>query len=395
MKRAHGAVLPGKEAGLGLARSMMSRFAPSSVRWHYEHGLFLSSIRAAGMYWHNDKLVNEADAMTASLVREDGSIVGYDKSEYNLDQINPGKNLFPLLEKTRDMRYRVAIDSLADQLRSQPRTKSGGYWHKLVYPEQIWLDGLYMAQPFRAALAVLDRDGGAFEDIASQLEAAAERTRDPLTGLFRHAWDESKTQLWADPDTGKSPNAWGRAMGWFAMALVDVLELIPRGEAVFSRIAALVEHLARALARFQDEETGLWYQVVDMGGREGNYLEASASSMLSYAFAKAVRLDVLPLSPWKAAADRACEGLAERFLRVEEDGLHLDGTCAVAGLGGSPYRDGSFDYYVNEPVRSDDFKGVGPFILAQIEYARSRDESIRQQNFMVSSSVSGGEESDS
>jgi unsaturated rhamnogalacturonyl hydrolase len=386
MKRARGAVLPGKEAGLGLARSAMSRFAPSDVRWHYEHGLFLSAVRAAGAYWEDDDLVRQADFRIASLVRDDGSIVGYSKSEYNLDQINPGKNLFPLLAGTGDGRYRIAIDLLADQLRSQPRTKSGGYWHKLVYPEQIWLDGLYMAQPFRAALAALDTDAEVFEDIVMQLETAAEKTRDPITGLLRHAWDESRTQLWADEETGRSPNAWGRAMGWYAMALVDVLDFIPVGEVLFSKIAALLEPLARALERFQDEETGLWYQVVDMGGREGNYLEASVSSMLSYAFAKAVRLGALPVEPWRSAADRACEGLVERFLRVDDEGFHLEGTCAVAGLGGSPYRDGSYDYYVGEPIRLDDFKGIGPFILAQIEYARSREDPASVRRSVLSSS---------
>jgi unsaturated rhamnogalacturonyl hydrolase len=371
-KRARGAGAPGREAGLGLARSAMARFSPGEARWNYEQGLFLMAARAAGEAWGDESLVRSADARTASLIGADGSIAGYRKDEYNLDQVNAGKNLFPLLAETGDARYRAAIDALAAQLAAQPRTRSGGYWHKQIYPEQVWLDGLYMAQPFRARLAALDGDEAAAVDVVEQLELIAGMTRDPATGLLRHAWDESRTQLWADPETGRSPNAWGRAMGWYAMALVDVLDWVPaRGDAS-SRIGTLLRALAEALARFQDRATGLWSQVVDQGGRAGNYLEASVSCMLAYAFAKGVRLGALEPSPWSAVADRACEGAATRFLRAEADGLHLDGTCAVAGLGGSPYRDGSFDYYVREPVRADDFKGVGPFILAQIEYDRAR-----------------------
>jgi unsaturated rhamnogalacturonyl hydrolase len=374
MKRARGAPAPGREAGLGLARSAMARFAPADARWNYEHGLFIMAARAAGEAWGDAQLVRSATARAASLVREDGSIVGYSRAEYNLDQINAGKNLFPLLYETGDKRYRAAIDELASQLASQPRTRAGGYWHKLIYPEQVWLDGLYMAQPFRAALASTDGDGAALEDVAAQLELIAEKARDPATGLLRHGWDEGRTQLWADPESGRSPNAWGRAIGWYAMALVDVLDWVPAGGRIASRLSGILSDLAGAVARYQDGETGLWYQVVDQGAREGNYLEASVSCMLSYSLAKGVRLGALGEAPWRSASGRACEGAVARFLRVEEDGLHLDGTCAVAGLGGSPYRDGSYDYYVRERVRADDFKGVGPFILAQIEYARARGD---------------------
>jgi unsaturated rhamnogalacturonyl hydrolase len=374
-RRARGAPAPGREAGLGLARSAMARFSPAEVRWNYEHGLLLMAVREAGEAWGDESLVRSADRRTASLVRPDGSIAGYSRGEYNLDQVNPGKNLFPLLAGDRDGRYRIAIGSLAAQLAAQPRTRAGGYWHKQIYPDQVWLDGLYMAQPFRARLASMDGDEASLEDVAAQLELIAEKARDPATGLLRHAWDESRTQLWADPESGRSPNAWGRAMGWYAMALVDVLDWVPKGGALAARIAALLEPLAAALARWQDGGTGLWRQVVDQGERGGgNYLEASVSCMLSYAFAKGARLGALGSEPWRSVADRACEGAVARFLRAEDDGLHLDGTCAVAGLGGSPYRDGSFEYYIRERARADDFKGVGPFILAQVEYSRARGD---------------------
>jgi len=378
-KRVREAASPGRDAGLGLARSAMARYAKAEVRWHYEHALFLAAARAAGLSWADAELVRAADDRIAFLVREDGSIVGYSLADYNLDQINPGKNLFELHDSERDGRYGKAIGLLSAQLESQPRTKAGGYWHKLIYPDQVWLDGLYMAQPFRARLAAAEGRSRDFDDIAAQLELIALKARDPGTALLRHAWDEGRTQLWADPETGRSPNAWGRAIGWYAMALVDVLDWIPGKLEAASKVSGLLRSTAEAVARYQDERTGLWHQVVDSGGREGNYLEASVSSMLSYAIAKGVRLGVLEAEPWRRIADRACEGSVRRFLRAEPDGLHLDGTCAVAGLGGSPYRDGSFAYYVREPVRADDFKGVGPFILANIEYdlARSAAEPSR------------------
>ncbi len=361
---------PGRQAGLALALSVMASYTEETAAWHYEHGLFLLAARAAGEAWGEGGLVSASDRIMRHFVGKDGSIAGYRREDFNLDQINPGRNLFELLKDDSDGRIRAAIEVLASQLRDQPRTRSGGFWHKRIYPDQMWLDGLYMAGPFRARYAAELGSGEGLEDLVSQFELAARKTRDPRTGLHYHAWDESALQLWANAETGCSPNFWGRAMGWFAMAIVDSLDWIPPGHPGRSRLSAIFAELASSLMRFQDEGTGLWHQVVDQGGREGNYLEASVSSMLAYSFAKASRLGIVSGAQIAGAARRAYRGCLARFLRTSGEGkVSLEGTCSVAGLGGDPYRDGSYEYYVGESVKTDDFKGVGPFILASIEHA--------------------------
>lgn len=366
------ALSPGREAGLGLARSAMARYPKAEASWHYEHGLFLGAAMRAGEAWGDGALGREASARAASLVSPEGTIKGYATGEYNLDMVASGRNLFDLLAETGEPRFRTAIETLEAQLRSQPRTPSGGLWHKLIYPDQMWLDGLFMAQPFQTLYATRFERPDLLGDVVFQFSLLAGKAKDPRNGLLRHAWDERRTQLWADPETGRSPNHWGRAMGWFAMALVDVIELLPAGYPGRAELGAIAAGLAEALLAFQDGATGLWYQVVDQGSREGNYLEASVSSMLAYAFLKGSRLGALEPGRFLPAARRAYEGCCERFLRRDEGGgIHLEGICAVAGLGGSPYRDGSFEYYAGEPLRTDDFKGVGPFVLASAEYGRA------------------------
>jgi len=361
--------LGARDAGLSLARAAMSRYAPVSTSWHYEHGLFLASILEAGEAWGDSELALAARSRVSSLVGPGGSIREYRREDYNLDMINSGKNLFRLLAESGEERFRIAIESLELQLAEQPRTPSGGLWHKLIYPDQMWLDGLYMAQPFQARYARAFDRPELFDDVVLQFSLVAEMARDPRNGLLRHAWDESRKQLWAETATGRSPNAWGRAMGWFAMALVDALEQMSAAHAGRSRLVGILSSLAESLAAYQEEASGLWYQVVDQGGRAGNYLEASASCMFAYAFLKGARLGFLDAARFRPLAERAYSGALARFLKLGPGGeAHLEGTCAVAGLGGSPYRDGSYEYYIGEPVRTDDFKGVGPFILASVEY---------------------------
>ncbi len=364
--------------GLGLARSLAPSHLGAAARWHYEEGFLLGAIRAAGLLWDAPELARGVDETVASFVTPGGDdggssengvrIRGYRKAEYNLDQINPGKNLFPLLERPDGARFRSAIELLRGQLSSQPRTPSGGYWHKLIYPDQMWLDGLFMAEPFFARYAATFGEPGLFAHVASQFSIAEKAMRDPATGLLHHGWDESRRQKWADPATGLSPHFWGRAIGWFAMALVDCLEWIPRPDPESRRLADILARVAAAMAAHQDPVTGLWWQVVDEAGRDGNYLEASVSAMMSYSLAKAVRLDFLPAMPYRTMASRAYAGCVDHFLRRDDAGeWHFEGTCAVAGLGGNPYRDGSFSYYIGEPVRTDDCKGAAPFILAAME----------------------------
>jgi unsaturated rhamnogalacturonyl hydrolase len=299
-------------------------------------------------------------------VKADGSILTFKLADFNLDNISPGRALLSAYEATGVDKYRAAADTLREQLRRQPRTKEGGFWHKNIYPNQMWLDGLFMAAPFYAAYARTFHEEGAFDDIAHQFIAIARHTRDPVTGLFYHAWDESKQQRWADPQTGRSPCFWGRAMGWYAMALVDVLDFFPADHPKRAELVAILQDLSRAVLAFRNEKTHLWYQVVDQHEREGNYFETSASCMFAYCFAKGVAGGYL--SPgYRAAAEETFRGVIEQKVTIDRHGyVDLHGTCRGAGLGGIPYRDGSFAYYVGEPQRTNDMKGVGPFLLAAI-----------------------------
>jgi unsaturated rhamnogalacturonyl hydrolase len=300
-------------------------------------------------------------------VTPEGNIRTYRVGEFNLDQINPGKLLFQAYAQTGDERYRKAIELLRNQLQNQPRTASGGFWHKKIYPNQMWLDGIYMAAPFYAEYALTFDEPEAFDDLTGQIILIEQHTRDPQTGLLYHAWDESKAMAWADPQTGCSPHFWGRAMGWYVMALVDVLDFLPYNHKNHAALAAILQNLAASLIRFQDAATGLWYQVVDAAGRPGNYRESSVSAMLAYGFAKGVRKNLLS-SEYLLSAQRAYRGLLENQIKVDSQGLvTLENTCGAAGLGGNPYRDGSYKYYVNEKIVTNDFKGVGPFVLAALE----------------------------
>jgi unsaturated rhamnogalacturonyl hydrolase len=359
-----------------MALSVMRRYTRDEVKWHYEHGLVLQSVWIAGGAAREPSFRAWVKAMYDTMIDGDGRILSYRDDEYNLDQINMGKLLFDLFRETGDERYRVAIETLHTQMEHQPRTPSGGFWHKKIYPQQMWLDGVYMAEPFNARYIreFGKPDANAFADVVHQFTLMADKARDPKTGLLYHAWDESRKQRWAYPETGCSPHFWGRALGWYCMALVDTLEVIPEDYTdTRARLAAIARSLVQPILAVQEKESGLWYQVLDHAGRDKNYLESSASAMFCYFFLKMLRGGLAEKSAETAlrkAADRAWEGLVR--LKVEEDPdhgseLHLKDICAVAGLGGTPYRDGSYEYYVGERVSTDDFKGVGPFILAGIE----------------------------
>ena len=348
-----------------LADSVRRRNAP--YRWHYECGLMH---RAIGQVWlqtgdvqYYDYIKRDVD----SFVGADGSIKTYSVEEYNLDQINPGRILFLLYRTTGEEKYKKAMHLLRRQLAGQPRTSEGGFWHKQIYPYQMWLDGIYMASPFYAQFAKTFDEPAAFDDVARQIILIEKHTRDPQIGLLYHGWDESKQQRWANPQTGCSPHFWGRAMGWYAMAIVDVLDYLPAAHPRRADILAILERLSRAIVAVQDEATGLWYQVLDQGQRAGNYREASASCMFVCALAKAVRQGYLGPT-YLDVARRGYQGILEHLLRLDDQGLvNLEKTCGVGGLGGTPYRDGSYAYYISEKVVTNDYKGVGPFILASIE----------------------------
>ncbi|HEY3053224.1 MAG TPA: glycoside hydrolase family 88 protein, partial [Thermoanaerobaculia bacterium] len=351
--------------------------ATERPRWEYTPGLVLKAVLDVAQRTLDDRYWNYVKSYYDGMISADGTIRDYKLEDYNLDRINPGKPLFALYEKTHDAKYRKAIETLRRQLREHPRTSEGGFWHKKRYPHQMWLDGLYMAAPFLAQYAKVFDEPAAFDDVIDQYAIMEKHARDPKTGLLYHGWDESKQQKWADPKTGHSPAFWGRAMGWYAMGLVETLDFIPPAHPRRGELIAILDRLAEAVTRVQDPKTGVWWQVLDQGGREGNYLEASASSMFAFALLKASRHGYID-AKYGALGRRAYEGIIKQFIDVDDHGLvNIKNVCQGAGLGGDPekerYRDGTYEYYVHEKVRTNDPKGVGPFIFASLEMERNRD----------------------
>jgi unsaturated rhamnogalacturonyl hydrolase len=350
--------------------AVMARHPVVHKEWDYTAGVVLLGAEELARRTKQGRYTEYVQRNMDLVINPDGTIRTYELEEFNLDQIKQGQLLFALYEKTKAEKYRKAIELLREQLRRQPRTKEGGFWHKQIYPHQMWLDGIYMASPFLVQYGVTFGDTAAVNDAARQILLIARHTRDPRTGLYYHGWDESKKQIWADPQTGLSPNFWGRAVGWYAMAVVDVLEQLPPSHPDRPAIIRVLRELADAVADVQDPFTGLWYQVLDQPNRAGNYHETSASSMFVYALAKGARQGHLDAA-LKLVAERGYAGLVRYMVSTDARGLlSLDRIVAVSGLGGKQQRNGSFEYYVSEPVVSNDFKGVGPFILASLELAR-------------------------
>lgn len=350
-----------------MAESVMERNPTLMNRWHYEVGLMMKAFERLHDRTGNERYYDYVKSNLDQFVQPDGSIRTYDLTDYNLDQIASGKLLFSLYERTGDERYRKAADTLRKQLEEHPRTSEGGFWHKKVYPHQLWLDGVYMAGPFLARYGVEYGDPEAVDEVAQEIFLVTRYMRDPATGLYYHGWDESREQMWADSVTGLSKSFWGRGMGWYGMALVDVLDYLPADHEDRGEIIRILKRFGEAVVNVQDPVTGLWYQVLDQPQRPENYLEASASNMFIYTLAKGVRKGYLD-DQYLGAAQRAYGGVLEHFIEVDEQGLvNLDRTVSVGGLGGKNDRDGTFDYYMSEPIRLNDNKGVGPFIMASIE----------------------------
>ena len=337
------------------------------AKWTYDHGLVLKGIERVWTNTNNKQYFNFIQQSMDHFVADDGSIRTYSIDEYNIDNILPGRNLLFLYKTTKQEKYRKAAALLREQLKTHPRTSEGGFWHKKIYPSQMWLDGLYMGEPFYAEYASTFPEAAAFDDIAKQFILMERHSRDNKTGLLYHGWDESRQQRWANPTTGRSPNFWGRAMGWYAMALVDTLDYFPQKHPQRAELIAILNRLARAVAKYQEPGSGLWYQVLDKRGEKGNYLESSAACMFVYALARGVNKGYLPAS-YRQVAERGYRGILREFVKVDDSGrLNLEGTVSVAGLGGKPYRDGSYAYYLSEKVVTNDPKGVGAFLLAATE----------------------------
>lgn len=365
-----------QKTGILFADSEMKRFPQA---WQLDHGkrLYFGYSQGVGCtamlkVWKKtndrkylDYVVNWAD----TVINDKGEIHLYKVESYNIDYINSGKVLFDVYQQTGDEKYKLAMDRLATQMKMHPRTLEGAFWHKLIYQHQIWLDGLYMGSPFLAQYAVTFNQPDIMEDVISQFLICARHTYDVKTGLYYHAWDESKKQRWANKETGQSPNFWGRAMGWWFMALVDVLDFVPANHPQRGELIKMINGLAETLPKYQDK-TGLWYQVLDKGYKSGNYLEASVSSMFMYSYAKAVNKGYID-EKYREIAEKAYDGLMNTLIVKNADGtLTLTKCCAVSGLGGNPYRDGSFGYYVSERIRDNDAKATGPFIMGCLELGK-------------------------
>lgn len=337
-------------------------FKPS---WNYEDGCIFKGCLDLADATGRSEFSDFVHDKVAARVDEEGAITGFDPAEYNIDNVKPAKVFFPLYDRTGEERFRRAIETQIDQLRTHPRTQSGNYWHKQIYPWQVWLDGLYMAQPLVTAQAVATGDRAAWEDVVHQFIQVRDHLRDPRTGLYYHGWDESRQERWADPQTGLSACFWGRAMGWFMMAMVDCIELAaPFDGPGRAALIAMFQDTAIALMAVRSAR-GLWWQVLDRGGDEGNYEETSASLMIAYSLMAGCRLGLLPADHGRAG-EAALRTVIRDFLTETE----LGGICGVAGLGNDPYRDGSYDYYLSEPVVPNDPKGVGALMMALAEAMR-------------------------
>ncbi|HVN47750.1 MAG TPA: glycoside hydrolase family 88 protein [Bacteroidota bacterium] len=344
-----------------------------SKKWNYEQGVMLDAMYQMWQHSGDSQYVRYIQKNLDHYIQSNGKINTYKYEEFQLDNIASGKALLQLYAATGESKYRIAADTLRRQLKEQPRTSDGGFWHKRIYPYQMWLDGMYMAEPFYCLYSKMTNDSAAFDDIAKQFILCAAHCYDSTSGLYFHGWDESKTQRWANPKTGCSPSLWGRSMGWYMLGLVNALDYIPQHHPQRKALIKILNDVCKNLLSVRDEKTKLWYLIVDKPGENGNYIESSASAMFAYVFAKGVNQRYLP-HEFFDRAEETFQGLLNHLVSIDASGIiHLEHVCSVAGLGGNPYRDGSLAYYAGEPQRTDDFKGYGPFLMAAIEIEKSKD----------------------
>jgi len=335
-------------------------------KWNYEQGVILKAIEQMWYATGDSKYFRHIQKGMDHWIDESGNHKDYHLEEYNIDHVTPATAMMTLYRVTGSEKYRKMVELFRSQLKTHPRTNEGGFWHKKIYPYQMWLDGLFMGQPFYAEYSkVFGEDN--WNDIANQFGWMEKHSRDEKTGLLYHGWDESRQQKWADKTTGKSPHFWGRAMGWYAMGLVDVLEHFPKEHPRRGEIIAILNREAAAIEKFQDSRSGVWWDILDLGGKEKNYLESSASAMFVYSLARGVREGYLP-EKYMRVAVRGWDGIKKEFIKTNAQGnTDWEGTVSVSGLGGNPYRDGSFEYYMSEKLRTNDAKGLGPAIRAALE----------------------------
>ena len=337
--------------------------------WNYIDGCMMVALLSMSEITGDPRYADFAESFIDAFVMEDGTIRTFAPQKHSLDDINEGRVLFRLYEKTGKHKYRLAADRLMAALREQPRTAEGNFWHKAIYPNQVWLDGLYMGQVFYV-LYEKHFGTGNFADTLSQFQQVRAHMHDPKTGLYYHGYDQTRKAFWADPVTGCSRSFWLRAIGWFTIALVDILEELPEGPDK-DTLTGIYRELMESLVHYADPETGMYYQVVDQAGREGNYLETSGSSMIAYAMLKGARLGILS-EDYADRGTKTFEGIVNKYLSFSGDTLNLGGICLVAGLGpeDNRRRDGTYEYYISEPIVENDAKGVAPFLLCYTEIKR-------------------------
>lgn len=347
-------------------RSWAIHLSPNS-HWGYMEGFMYLAILKTWKHTNDTTYLNLVERYGDYMINDNGSIKTYKKETYYIDNINAGKILFELYTQTGKQKYKLALDTLRNQMHTHPRTSEGGYWHKLKYPNQMWLDGIYMASPFLAQYAAECNEPQLFDDVVNQILLISKYTYDSTAQLYYHGWDESKEQIWANEKTGRSTSFWGRGIGWYAMAMVDVLDYLPEDHPGRQDIFINIQQLAEGIKNHRDKKTGLWYQVVDQQGREGNYMESSASAMFTYFLFKAARKGYID-SSYIQIACKGYHGIVTELLRKNEDSTwSLTNSCAVAGLGGNN-RDGSYEYYISERITDSDPKAYAAFIMASIEH---------------------------
>ena len=356
----------GRRWSVWMADTVLEKFPQLDDRWAYDHGVVCKGLERVYLATGEEKYFRYIQQNMDLFVNEDGEIRHYRKADHNLDFVNNGKTLLFLYEKTGQEKYRKAAERLRGQLTEHPRTSEGGFWHKDCYPHQMWLDGLYMAQPFYAQYIGMFDPRRNFEDVVLQFRLIEKHLKNPETHLLYHGWDESRTCFWADPQTGRSANYWGRSVGWYACALVDTLDYLQDGQDR-EELVEMVRDLARGITAVQDPRSGLWYQVLDQRERYGNYPEASCSCMFAYFLLKAAARGYIR-PEYAQCGRRAFRGILREFVEVDQNRLlDLHGTVYVSGLGGSPERDGTYDYYISEPRQVNNLLGIGAFLMAASE----------------------------
>ena len=336
--------------------------------WNYIDGCMMTSLYSIYKQTGDKKYLDFIDYFVDYYVFEDGTIRGYDLETYNLDNINEGRILFDLYKITGKEKYDKAIELLYMQIQKQPRTEYGNFWHKKIYPNQVWLDGIYMSEVFYTRYAA-ERGNGDFSEIIKQFNAIYDNMYDKNKRLYYHGWDCSKQAFWADKKTGLSKNFWLRSIGWYTVGLIDAISYLPENaENEKAALGKIFKNTIEGLEQYIDKDTNMFWQVVDQIGMDGNYAETSGSSMIAYAMMKGARLGVVD-KRFAAVGKRVFEGICSKYLTETDGKLNLGGICLVAGLGPETNRrrDGSYEYYISEPIVENDAKGTGPFVMAYTE----------------------------